>query len=270
MFFVGYKKLLFSLLNIKTNGKGSQMKSKLVSVAFICISLSLLLSFQLKASLISTNVDGFSAFKSQNNVTYLNFSVTSNFTGLEVDKLILDGMLVNWRYATFAESVDLMLESFTLVKEGSSNYYDKGCCSFDGGLLESFWSDDAINHHLDLINNSDMDNFKLVSGSELYVQNEFQQFSWLFGETISYEDSMFGYVSRKSKGGFTDATAFQTDPLTSTIFDIINIHTFKGSKVTIPSNHLLVYNNSISVPEPSTIIIFALGLIGLSMRRIKN
>jgi len=134
------------------------------------------------------------------------------------------------------------------IDENSTYYYDSPYTSIDG--------DSAMDQFLELFGNTRTES----GGTYGEGANELREVIALFGDDAD-GDSKFNAAAVQSD--YKILSRFTTDYKTSSLRD-----TYTSSNIF--SNYGVALVRVTEVPEPSTLAIFALGMIGLASRRFKK
>jgi hypothetical protein len=220
------------------------------------------------ANLISYKSNGYDFFKSTNsNLEWLNLNYTAGQNWEAVDNRLDNGDLSNLglRYASFDESLELFSSFYSAFSDLSAfNEWD------NLGITKVVVSAPTIgDKHLNLFNTTDVNNFIAITGSVYSTYSDFRNIHYIFGSTQLKTDSMYGTRMLKPAANMNDTTVFQQDPLQSTNFDLFNMfeRSFREGSESLPNyNHLLV-RAALSVPEPTTLMTFILGILLLSLKK---
>ena len=165
------------------------------------------------------------------------------------------------RIATF-DAISGSLSNYT--EDGINIFVNDTHCCFSGGYYVSDGYDAGnVTDSLYRIFAADS---AMFFGAEILLQD------WGYGTTFNT------FVWQTYRSGILTGTNTFTTPSSGTImgwsdtsgFDELRIGTFLGSKNALWFDDLKIQTTSTSVPEPSTIAIFALGMIGLASRRFKK
>lgn len=140
----------------------------------------------------------------------------------------------------------------------------------EAGYLENYWNGNGSGRLITWTNVGS------ESGFEISMLNGdlFSLLGFEFGNAYTSGDNFVSYVTLTGllSNGSTITTNFYTAGTTTLSDDWLNLTSVKfianGSDNRAYWDNIVV--NSVSVPEPSTLAIFVIGVIGLSSRRLKK
>lgn len=175
------------------------------------------------------------------NIVWMDFGVY-NGTSLSDMNALLTGSLTGWRYATYNESLTLFTTMFSDYLTSSTSYYlstgsgDISDAIFSSALSDIIGVNDPVSWH--------PGPGHIFTRSEGGITN---------GTDVLGRMSVGGFVSTCGGCG-TGGSVYQTN-----------------ANEGLDNNHSwMIVKDVVDVPEPSTLAIFALGMMGLASRRFKK
>jgi hypothetical protein len=219
--------------------------------------------------LSSVFTDGLDFFGNNYSSLYVNNNgnVTFNSSQSTFTPIVLTGNTSNPIIAPFFADVDTRGGATTATANGNSTgsnlvYWDLDTAG--NGIFTVTWDDVGYyNRNTSLLNAFQLQLIGAGNG-DFDIKITYESINWTTGDASSGSNGLGGTVAR---GGWSSGNGeFKEFSWSGNESDVLALDTGNGSYTQVRNGNAVIAQ----VPEPSTLAIFALGIMGLAARRFKK